>query len=175
MGMIIIYGLIFLLIFLSIGILLFIYSKRKKSKVGMTISVVMIVLVILALLTNTIDEFTITKKEIITDLKQVDIELIDHFEIINNKVTGMPERIQETEIQVTQKDKDRIISEIKNSANFQSFANKQDLASDGVIFNFKYPEFYSREILQIMDNIPTRIFVSIDDNTNILKYQRIEE
>ncbi len=173
--MIIIYGLISLLIFLSIGIVLFIYSKRKKSKVGMTISVVMIVLVFLALLTNTIDEFTITKKDIITDLKQVDIELIDHFEIINNKVTGMPERIQETEIQVTQKDKDRIISEIKNSANFQSFANKQDLASDGVIFNFKYPEFYSREILQIMDNIPTRIFVSIDDNTNILKYQRIEE
>ena len=182
--MILIYGLIFLLIFLSIGIGLFIYSKRKKSKVGLTISVIMIVLVIMALLTNTIDEFTISKKDITTDLKHIDIELKDNFEITNNKVTGMPERIQETEIQITQKDKDRIISEIKNSSNFKSFANRQEVANDtdteqfgtsGKVFNFKYPEFYSRETYSIIDNIPTRLFVSIYDNTNTLKYRRIED
>ena len=184
MGMILIYGLIFLLIFLSIGIGLFIYSKKKKSKVGLTISIIMIVLVILALLTNTIDEFTISKKDIITDLKHIDIELKADFEITNNKVTGMPERIQETEIQITQNDKDRIINEIKNSANFKSFANGRELSNDtdteqfgtsNKIFNFKYPEFYSRETCSIIDNIPTRLFLSIYDNTNTLKYQRIED
>lgn len=173
--MILIYGLIYLLIYLSIGIGLFIYSKRKNSKVGLIISAVWVVLVILAFLANTIDEFTTSKKDIITELKLIDIELKGDFEIINNKVTGMLERIQETEIQITQKDKDRIISEIKNSTNFQSFTNKHDLASDGVIFNFKYPEFYSREYLSIIDNVPTRICVSIDDNTNKLKYKRIED
>ena len=182
--MILIYGLILLIIILSIGIGLFIYSKRKKSKVGLTISVIMIVLVILALLTNTIDEFTISKKDIITDLKHIDIELKGDFEITNNKVTGMPERIQETEIKISQMDKDRIISEIKNSANFKSFENGQELANDtdteqfgtsNKIFNFKYPEFYSRETYSTIDNIPTRLFVSIYDNTNTLKYQRIED
>lgn len=175
MGMILIYSLIFLLIFLSIGIGLFIYSKRKKSKVGLTISVIMILLVILVLLMNTIDEFTISKKDITADLKDIDIELKDDFEITNNKVTGMSERIQETEIQVTQRDKDRIINEIKKSTNFQLFPNKHDLHSDSVIFNFKYLQLYSRERLLILDNIPTRIIVTIDENTNILKYQRIED
>jgi len=182
--MVLIYGLIFLLIFLSIGIGLLIYSRKKKSKVGLTISIVMIALVIFALLTNTIDELTISKKDIITDLKHINIELKGDFEIANNNVTGMPERIQETEIKITQTDKDRIISEIKNSPNFKSFANGQELANEkdteqfgtsNKIFNFKYPEFYSRETYSIIDNIPTRLFVYLDDNTNILKYQRIED
>lgn len=182
--MILIYGLIFLLIFLCTGIVLFIYSKKQKSKIGLTISIGIIALVIFALLTNTIDELTISKNDIITDLKHIDIELKGDFEITNNKVTGMPERIQETEIQISQKDKDRIINEIKNSANFKSFENGQELTNDtgteqfdtsNKIFNFKYPEFYSRETYSIIDNIPTRLFVSIYDNTNSLKYQRIED
>lgn len=150
----------------------------------MTISVVMILLLILALLTNSIDELTISKKDIITDLKHIDIKFKDDFKITNNKVTGMPERIQETEIQITQKDKDRIISEIRNSTNFKSFANEKELANDtdteqfgtsDKIFNFKYPEFYSRETYTKIDNFPTRLFISIYDNSNIIKYQRIED
>lgn len=182
MGMILIYGLIFLLIFLSIGIGLFIYSRKKKSKIGMTISVIMILIVISALLTNTMDEFTISKNDIITDLKHIDIELKGDFKITKNKVTGFPERIQETEIQITQKDKERIISEIRNSTNFKSFANEKELANDteqyeisDKIFNFKYPELYSRRTYTKIDNFPTRLFLSIYDNSNKIKYQRIED
>ena len=184
MGMILIYGLIFLLVFLGIAIGLFIYSRKKKSKIGLTISVIMIVFVVLTLLTNTIDEFSISKKDIVLDLKYIDIELKDDFKITNNNVTGMPERIQETEIQISKKDKDRILNEIRNSPNFKSFANKSELSNDtdteqfgtsGKIFNFKYPEFYSRETYTKIDNFPTRIFVSIYDKDNTIKYQRIED
>ncbi len=179
-----IYGLIILLIFLSIGIGLFIYSRKKKSKIGLTISIIMLLLVGLALLTNTIDEISISKKDIISDLSHINIELKDDFEITNNKVTGMPERIQETEIQISQKDKDRIISEIRNSSNFKSFANEQELINDtdteqfgtsDKVFNFKYPTFYSRETYTKIDNYPTRLFVSIYDKSNTIKYKRIEE
>jgi len=184
MGMVLIYGLIFLLVFLSIAVGLFIYSKKKKSKVGLTISIVMIAMAILALLTNTIDEFTISKKDVVSDLKHIDIELKDDFEITNNKMTGMPERTQETEIKISQKDKDRLISEIKNSANFKSFTNRQEIINDTdteqfgtseKVYNFKYPEFYSRETYTNIDNFPTRILVTIYDETNTLKYQRIED
>lgn len=182
--MVLIYGLIFLLVFLSIAVGLFIYSKKKKSKVGLTISIVMIAMAILALLTNTIDEFTISKKDVVSDLKHIDIELKDDFEITNNKMTGMPERTQETEIKISQKDKDRLISEIKNSANFKSFTNRQEIINDTdteqfgtseKVYNFKYPEFYSRETYTNIDNFPTRILVTIYDETNTLKYQRIED
>lgn len=185
MGMILISGLIFLLIFFSIGIGLFIYSKREKSNVGLTISIIMIALVVLALLTNTIDKYTISKKDIIIDLKNIDTELKDDFKIINNKVWGMPERIQETEIQITPKDKERIINEIRNSTNYKSFANVQEQLASNTdteqseicekIFNFKYPESYSRKTYKKIDNFPTRLFLSIYDSSNTIKYQRIED
>lgn len=184
MGMIFIYCLILLLFYLSIGISLFIYSRMKKSKIGLIISVMMILFVILVLFTNKIDEITISKKEIITDLKHIEIELEDDFIITNNEVTGLPERIQETEIQITQNDKNRIINKIKNSVNFKLFANEQEMFKDketeqfgtsGKVLNFKYPEFYSREKYLKIDNISTRLFVSIYDNKNTLKYQRIED
>ena len=184
MGVGLLIGLLLLIIFFLAGIGLLIYSRKKKSKIGLAVSIAMLLLVSFVLLTNTIDELSISKKDIVSDLKYINIELKDDFEIKSNNVTGMPERIQETEIQITQKDKDRIISEIKNSANFKSFANEQELTNDtdteqfgtsGKIFNFKYPEFYSRETYTKIDNFPTRLFVSIYDNTNTLKYQRIED
>jgi hypothetical protein len=160
MGVGLLIGLLLLIIFFLAGIGLLIYSRKKKSKIGLAVSIAMLLLVIFVLLTNTIDELSISKKDIVSDLKYINIELKDDFEIKNNNVTGMPERIQETEIQITQKDKDRIIGEIKNSANFKSFVNEQELATDtdteqfgtsGKIFNFKYPEFYSRETYTNID------------------------
>ncbi len=183
MGMKLIYGLVLLLILISIGIGLFIYSIKKKSTIGLIISIIIFLLVGLVLLTNTIDERSISKKDIISDLSHINIELKDNFTITSNKVTGMPERIQETEIQISQKDKDRIISEIRNSTNFRSFANSQELIKDKVtgqlgtidkVFNYKYPKFYSRQTYTKIDNYMTRLFLSIYDETNIIKYQRIE-
>ena len=180
--MILIYGLIFLLIFSSIGIGLLIYSRRKKSKVGLIISIVMILLVILTLLGNTIDELTISKDDIIKDFKHINIELKDEFKITKNKVTGFPERIQETEIQITQKDKEKIISEIRNSINFKSYKNGKELTKNNEqygtsikIFNFRYPEFYSRRKYTEIDSFPTRLILSIYDNSNKIKYQRFED
>lgn len=128
------------------GIGLLVYSRKKRSKIGLTISVALLLPVIFVLLTNKIDEFSISKKDIVSDLKHLNIELKDNFKITKNNVTGMPERIQQTEIQTTQKDKDRILSEIRNSANFKSYANEGELNSiidteqfgtSDKIFNFK--------------------------------------
>ena len=184
MGTILIYGVILLLIFLSLGIVLFIKSKKQKSKVGLVISLIMFATVILVLMTNSIDELTISKKDIVTDLKHIDIELIDDFEINNNIVTGMPERIQETIIQTTQRDKDRIISKIRNSANFESYVdgkqkpediNLEQFENTSEIYNFQYPEFYSRETYKRIDSFPTRLILSIYYNNNTIKYLRIED
>jgi hypothetical protein len=184
MGMILIYSLIFLLIFLTIGIVLFVYSINKKSKIGLVISSIIILLVGLFFLTNTIDENSISKKDITSDLKFINIKLNDDFVIVNNKVSGMPERIQNTEIEISQSDKDRIISEIKNSTNFKLFGNEQEIidnanavqfGAEKIIYNFKYPEFYSRETYTEVDNFPTRLILSIYEKSNRIIYQRIED
>jgi hypothetical protein len=184
MGMGLLIGIIILLIFLSIGIGLFIYSIRKKKKTGLVISSIMLLFVGFILLINTIDEISISKTDIISDLSHINIVLKDDFKITNNKVTGMPERIQETEIQISQKDKDRIVNEIINSTNFKSYSNAQELINDydndqfgtsSKIFNFKYPEFYSRETYTKIENFPTRLFLSIYNESNTIKYQRVED
>lgn len=182
MGMTLIYGLALLLIFSIIAISLFFYSRKKKSKIGLSVSIIMIVLIILALFTNTIDSFTISKKDIISDLSYIGIELKDDFEISSNKVRGIPERIQETKIRISQKDKNRIISEISSSTNFKTFANEKGLIRDteplittNKILNFKYPEFYSRETYTKINNFTTRLFIKVYDNSNIVKYQKIED
>jgi hypothetical protein len=184
MGVGILIGLLLLIIFFLTGVGLFIYSKKKKSKFGLLISVIMTLLVITTLLTNTIDQFTISKKDVISDLNHIRIKLKDDFKIVDNEVTGMPGRFQETKIQITEKDKDRIINIIRNSPNFKSFSNSTELSNDtstehfgtsNKIFNFKYPEFYSRETYMNIDNFPTRLFLSIYDNSNTIKYQRFEK
>jgi hypothetical protein len=139
----------------------------------------------LLLSTNTIDELSISKKDVISDLNHLNIKLKDDFEIINNKVTGMPERIQETKIKISQKDKNKIINEIRNSANFKTLINELDfiknssfdsVESENTLHNFKYPKFYSREIhIKINNKIPKLFCLSIYDDNTIIKYQIIED
>lgn len=184
MGAGLLYGLIFLLIFFVIAVFIFIYALKKKSKTGLTISSFMIIIVVLFFLTNTIDELTISKNDVVSDLKNLKIELCDDFKIIENKVEGMPERIQYTVLLISHKDKERITNIIENSKNFKSYSNAKEIIEDEnnykidfdeQIFNYKYPEFYSREIYNEIEDYPTRIILSINPKSNKIRYQRKED
>lgn len=143
----------------------------------------MILLVVMSLLTNKIDEWTFSKSDVEKDLKHIDVELRHDFKIIANRVSGMPERYQQTKLLIAPADRNRIIGEIKNSANFKSFENS-DLTSEdnevnreirNEIYNYRYPEFYSRNTYTYIDNIPARFYMSISENNDTLEYQLIED
>lgn len=182
MGMVLIYGcLLFFLLPLIAGIVLFIYSRKAKSKISLAISISIFLLLLFALFTNTIDEYSITKKDVVADLEHIDIRLNDDFTILNNKVSGMPERIQKTTILVSTKDKNRILNKIKNAANFASLLDEAAIINSGhygmsdTVINFRFPDFYSRELYSRIDNYPTRIILSVDENSDTISYQRIED
>lgn len=176
---------LFVLIFLFLIFLwLFIYSKKRKSKVGIVISSVVLVCILSIFFTNNIDELTISKADVQKDLKEIDIELNSDFEINKNTVSGMPERNQTTEIQISKSETEKIITEIKQSKNFKEFKNKSELFNNdifsnvpynGQILNFKCPEYYSRELYKEIDNIPTRMFLFVYEEKNILEYQKLED
>lgn len=179
-----IYGLVLLLIIAIIGVVVFIISKRTKSKIGIYISVFLFLVVISSLMTNYIDEWTISKKDVISDLKNVNIELRNNFKITNNNVSGMPERTQKTTIEISSEDKARIIEQITTAKNYKAYPTNQNISDDTEatslgfskeIYNFQYPEFYSIETYSNIDNYPTRLFVTIDKKRNIIEYQRIED
>lgn len=184
MGIGLIYGLILLLILFVLALFLLYYSKKKKSKVGQILSTFLLLGIIAVFMTNNIDEWTISKNDVIKDLNNLKIELKDEFEITDNTVTGMPERFQATELKISTTDKEKIIQIIKNSDNYKEFKNETELQNETnneqfgfseQIFNFKYPEFYSRETYCKVDNFPTRFFISVYDNENKIKYERIEQ
>jgi len=184
MGMTLIYGLLILLILLIIGLIVLVLSLKKKSLSRVLISVLLITPIFSVLLANTFDELGISKNDVISEIKYLGVVLKDDFKITNNKVTGMPERIQETKIEISIKDKNRIIKIISEAENFKSFKNDEEIATDttyeqfynrNIILNLKYPEFYRREISKEIDNISTRISLNIDEKDNVITYQRIED
>lgn len=180
MGISLIYFILFLCTLLVLGIILLISAIKKKSLSRFLLSLVLITPMTLISTMNYIDEVSISKKDIIYDLKHLDIELKDDFKIKENIVTGMPERIQETKLEISTNDKRRIINIIKNATNFKSFKNQKELGIgtpniEGKIFNVEYPDFCSIEVYKPIDNYPTRMILTIHYENNILKYQRIED
>ena len=184
MGVGLLIGLFLLIVFLFLFLWLFIYSKKKKSKVGIVISSIALVCILSIFFTNNIDELTISKEDVEKDLKQIDIELNTNFEIKKNTVSGMPERNQTTKIEISKTEIEKIITEIKQSNNFKEYKNDSEIynndislnvALNGQILNIKYPRYYSRELYKEIDNIPTRIFLTIYERENILEYQKFED
>lgn len=179
-----IYGLIFLLIISLLTIALFIYSIKKKLIIGKIISVLLIVGIASCFLTNNIDEWTISNKEVITDLHHIDINLSDKFKITNNEVTGMPERNQVTEIIISEKDKLKIIEDIQKSSNFKDFKSRKEYLADtslslfnkeGQIINYYYENSFHREKYSRIDNYPTQISLTINTQNNKVHYLRLED
>lgn len=178
-----IFATLLLIIIAFIAIAIFIISTKRNSRVGIVISVFLFLIIIYSLMINYIDQWKVTKKDILADLKNVNIELIDDFEIIDNQVSGMPERIQKTIIEISSEDKNRIIKQIETAENYKSYWTTQEIAEEKQeigfgdykeIYHFQYPTFYSVQTYKSIENYPTRLIVDLDKNKNVIKYQRIE-
>lgn len=132
------------------------------------------------LLLNQIDEYTITKDEVRKGLQPLNIVLQDHFEIIHNDVSGMPDRIQVTKLRISNRDKQAIISSIQTAKNRKLYKSTADVINDTTytkdeISNKIFPEFYERQVYRIVDNIPTRIILTLSPNSHDVTYQRVED
>ena len=93
----------------------------------------------------------------------------------------MPERIQQTKVEISERDKKQIVKAIRNALNFKSFKTEHEIIIDNKQFNTSdkisnliYPEFYSRGVYKNIDNIPTRVSLTLDESRNEIKYRRLE-
>jgi hypothetical protein len=123
---------------------------------------------------------TLNKDDIKNDLKFIGVELKEDFVILDIVVTGMPERYQETKLKVSNNDASKLISMIRNSKNFvyssNEIINKNNSSElESEILNYEYPEFYSRELNFEINGIPTKLILSIEKNSNDVRYQKFED
>jgi hypothetical protein len=183
-GVLVGYAIILLLLILS-PIIFFIFRKNGKTKIGLLISGVIIFFCISFLFTNTIASFSFSQSDVEKDLDYANIELIEDFEILNNEVTGMPERFQKTTLKITENDKIRLIREIENGKDFDirksscvflCFEYPKELESNKSYFvNYKFNEEYVREsYFKKDDYVPIIMVVSLSLESNKLEYERIE-
>lgn len=170
-------------VFTFIALSFLIYTVIKKKTIGIIISSVCFLFLISFYFTNNIAEIEFSTDDVKNDLKFLNVNLKDNFEIISNEVSGMPERNQETKILISRKDSDRIIDEIKNEKNFKirgvdaegALISTQDEDKMDEILNYKYPDFYSKELYKINDGFPNRFFLHIEEKSDTLQYQKFED
>ncbi len=184
-GVLVGYVIIILLLILT-PIIFLIFRKNGKTKTGFLLSGIITFFCFYFLFTNTIASFTHSKSDVKKDLEYANIELLEDFEILNNEVTGMPERFQKTTLKITENDKNRLIREIedakefdikKNSCVFLCFEYSQKLESNKSYFaNYKFNEEYIREsYFQKDDYVPIIMIISLTMESNKLQYERIED
>lgn len=176
MGLGIIIGFIILVILTITSIIWLVYSIKKKSKVGIGFSGLFLVFVVFLFSADYIDEITLDKGDVIEDLSSLNIKLKDDFKILRNEVTGMPVRLQKTELEISKDDASKIIEIIKNSKNYVEENSDKNLPtySKNEIINLKHLKFYTRELNGEIDNIPTKLWIYIEDGKNVIKYTKYE-
>ena len=178
------YLIILLLLFSSL-IVFFVLRKKEKSKIGLLISGIIVFFCLYFLFLNTIDSFSHSKTDVKKDLEYANIELLEDFEILDNEVTGMPERFQKTTIKIAEKDKNRLIGEIESGQNFETRKNScvflcyeypNELVSNKTYYvNYKFNEEFIRESYFKKDQyVPIIMVVSLSMENNKLEYERIE-
>ena len=184
MGMILIYAILFV-VFLSIFtvIIYFLLKKFGHQKLAIIISSILIFIILNLVFINTIDGITYFKSDAKEDLKLVKIYLKDDFEITDNKVDGFPERYQKTILKISDADKERIISGIKNNKYFQDCKEERALYykmlgknSKRLISNYAIKDIYFKESYEQKEGyVAISEYVSIKENSNSIELNRIED
>jgi len=175
-----------LIILICSPISYFILRKLGKKKLGIIIATILALIVIIPLLSSVFEGTLYNKTDAIDDLKLANLKLDDNFEIISNKVTGMPQRFQFTKIKLTKKDKNRIISEIINGKDFKKtnetdllyteMWNEKSVRNKVVYTNYLFGTEYTREsYFRENDYVPIHTTVTLREDSDTLDLERIEQ
>ena len=186
MGVGLLIGFLILLILIIIGLFsLWYFTIKKKSKIGIIVSSSLLVFLLAIIFTNEIDQLTHSKNDVREDLKYSQIILNEDFEILENEVYGMPERFQETRIEISTSDLNRLIEELKSDPKYHHSEQEQILRDEMysnpkkntiVTASYQCRDYVIRESYFKEDEYVASLFiVRLKENQNILEYERIED
>jgi hypothetical protein len=184
MGIVLIYFIIFLLLLIIIALIVFLYLRKLgHKKAAIIVSGLIFYFVFSCFFCNYIDEFFYFKSDAKEDLKLANVDLKDDFEIIDNKVFGFPERYQWTKLKISINDKNRLISEIKNSKFFMKvnesrplFHKMMDKNSKKIESNYFYNNSYIREVYSKVDGyVGLSVNIVLKEKSNEILFTNTED
>lgn len=177
----------FLLLLLLTALVVFYVLRNKRPILGVLLSFVIVLPVVSIVFGNQIEALFYSKNDIIKDLKLANIELKNEFKVLENDISGFPERYQDTKLEISKYDRDRILYQISQSANFKQVENLSILNVDRfssehavknvvVIRNYQCNKNYIREAyFQENDHVPITTTIKISRKSNILTYITIQD
>ena len=179
--------LIGILFLIAAPISFFILKYLGYKKLGIIVSLIMVSIVLIPFFLLYFESELYSKSDAKKDLSLINLALKDDFEISKSEISGMPEYYQFTDLRISQKDKQNIIKEIKNSTNFELrdsithlrfIVNNQNSweKDTTIVHNFQFKDQIIREVYIKKDGyIPINLKIEMKDNSDILKLERIED
>ncbi len=185
-----IYLIVFLLIFaIIIGIVWLSFWLPKKlgyPKFGKYLSIVVGVIISLFVLSEIFEDELFSKNNATELLAEQNIKLNNEFELIENKsMSGIGDYYHTFKLKISEKDKARIINEIKKSKNFKQdeqtesfFDNREDYYKGPKrIKNYETENQFIRELFEPQGEgyAPTWRKIEIDKKENLLIFEDIDD
>ena len=188
MGIFILVGLI--IIALAIGLIFLSYWLPKKlgyPKLGKALAKLLGLSFIILTVYIVFEDQLFSKKDAIKLLTEQDIHLLDKFEIIDNKSMSAPgDYYHSFNLKITDKDKQLIISQIKNSPNFKGLKDQKEdllLLNEDRYLGKKLKQNYEDEFQFVREYYepngkgiaPTYRKIEIDKKESKLTFEDIDE
>ena len=185
-----IYLIIFLIIFaVIIGIIWLSFWLPKKlgyPKFGKYLSIIVGVIISLFVLSGIFEDELFSKNNATELLAEQDIKLNDEFELKENKsMSAIGDYYHTFKLKISEKDKAKIIDEIKKSKNFNLdkqtesyFDNREDYYKGPKrIKNYETEKQFIRELFEPQGegHAPTWRKIEIDKKGNLLTFEDIDE
>jgi uncharacterized membrane protein YobD (UPF0266 family) len=171
----------FLIIFISYWTLV----NLNFKKAGKIVAIVFTVLATLPFLSFVLEDYFFFKSDARKFLTENQITLTDNFKIQSNHITGLSDVYQKFELEISLKDKERIIRQLKNSKYFQDTVNDDNSLSSKVgtgltskiYLDYENTEFLRRETYQKLKigYVSDNDIITIFKKKNILIFERINE
>lgn len=170
---------LFLILCCSIWLIV---SIIKKYTIGKIISTLLILILLYPFFDNLYSAFTL-KNDIKEDLRTLNLELDDNFDVIENSMSDnfLGKRVN-PKIEISNKDRMKLIGQIVTSENYMELKNendyqilRQEYYNSKLLYNFKYPYYYSRKINTKIENKLVVIDLKIDLRKDILEYEKWEK
>jgi len=171
----------FLIIFVSYWTLV----NLNFKKAGKIVTIAFTILATLPFLSFALEDYFFFKSDAKKLLTENQITLTDNFEIKSNQITGLSDLYQKFELEISLKDKERIILQLKNSKYFQDSVKADHNLSlkagrgltNKIYFDYEKNEFVCRETYQNLKigYVSDYDIITIDKKNNILTFERINE
>lgn len=168
-------GTLVILIFLAFGLILLWFSIRRKSKYGIALSVIILLMLFLSLFFNNRNSPPLDKGSIIASLNLLDLTPEDDFHIIS--LNTADRNMQSGILLISNQDKQRLARKIRGASDFQFFDTYEALPpryteEKNVMFNYLRDGMFVRGAFTDILKTPTRLFAAITVDGDTLKFSR---